>query len=80
MKRFRKAIVFVGLSLMLVVGASQFGRLQTASQANLNFAPLVKLVSRFRLHSTATPRRISTPPMAWTPCMLKAPLARVKPS
>jgi subtilase family serine protease len=55
MKRFRKAIVFVGLSLMLVVGASQFGRLQTASQANLNFAPLVKLAPDDNQLPTAGP-------------------------
>jgi subtilase family serine protease len=43
MKQFRKAFVFVGLCLILVVGAGQFSRLSSASQSNLKFAPLIVL-------------------------------------
>jgi subtilase family serine protease len=43
MKRFRKALVFVGLSLILVVGASQFGASLLTSRSNLKFSPLIVL-------------------------------------
>jgi subtilase family serine protease len=43
MKQFRKAFVFVGLCLILVVGAGQYSGLLLASRSNLKFAPLIVL-------------------------------------
>jgi subtilase family serine protease len=43
MKQFRKGFVFVGLCLILVVGAGQYSGLLLASRSNLKFAPLIVL-------------------------------------
>ncbi len=55
MKHFQKPLVFVGLCLILIIGASQLGRPLLASQANLNFAPLIVLAPDDNQQPTAGP-------------------------
>jgi subtilase family serine protease len=55
MKQFPKALVLVGLCLILVVGASQFGGSLLASRSNLKFAPMIILAPDDNQLPTAGP-------------------------